>query len=178
MLIILFGVLIEELKKANLYEDSVILVFGDHAGLAMNEESMEEFIKEENPNYNDIKAKLNYVNLACGIRAPGIENMKINGPISKIDIKPTLLYLSGIENDFSLGSTFFSTKDYAYINNGHIVLDTYYYDGVNWYLIETGEILNLDLLDKNTRKKLLEYSENVIIELDISSSIAINNLLK
>ena len=65
MLIILFGVLIDELKKANLYEDSIILVFGDHAGLAMNEESMEEFIKEENPNYNEIEAKLNYANLAC-----------------------------------------------------------------------------------------------------------------
>ena len=176
-----FGILIEKIKEEGLYDDSVILVFGDHAGLMADEETMEYFLTTKNPNYNknnNIDRKINYANLACGIKIPGIASRSIENVVSKIDIKPTLLYLSGIEDNFSLGKTFFSTKDYAYINNGNIVLDKYYYDGEKWYLRETGEVLNLDLLEKQEEEKLTEYAENIRIELDISSAIAINDLLK
>lgn len=173
-----FGLFIDELKANDLYEDSVILVFGDHAGLQMENKEMEEFIKQTNPEYNEINGMINYSNLACGIRIPGLEKAKIEKPISKIDIKPTLLQLSGIEDDFSLGMTMFSTKDYAYINNGRILLEKYYYDGATWYLIKTGEAIDIETLDSQEKQKLMEYSENVQTELHISASIGINNLLK
>lgn len=172
-----FGVLVEELKSAGLYDDSVILVFGDHAGMTMDNEEMKEFIKEVNANYNEIKSKINYVNVLCGIRVPGMEKRKIIVPVSKIDIKPTLLQISGIEDNFSLGKTWFSTKDYAYISNANIVTEKYYYDN-NWYDVDTEELINIEALDEKTRAKLLELEANIITELDISRSIPINNLLK
>ena len=172
-----FGIFIDELKQKGLYENSVILVYGDHYGMGMDEWEVEEFIKEIAPNYNDITKRFNYVNLLCGIKIPEIESRKINQVVSKVDIKPTLLSLSGIEDNFSFGKTFFSTKDYAYINNGDIVTEKYYYYNNEWYDRQTGKVIDLNLLDEGTTKKLIEYENNMKLELDISRSIAISNLL-
>lgn len=173
-----FGIFIDELKKNDLYDDTVIVVFGDHAGLNMYDEEMEEFLKEVNPNYNDISSRMNYINVLCGMKVPGINNKEITKPVSKIDIKPTLLQISGIEDNFSLGKSIFDTKDYAYISIGDIVTNDYYYHDEDWYDIKTGEKVNFSELTEKQRKRFEEYVENIKTELDISSSIIINNLLK
>ena len=88
-----FGIFIEELKKADLYDDTIILVYGDHNGIDMYNEEMLDFLKQTNENLNDVDIKLNYIRVACGIKIPGIENLKIEKPVSKLDIKPTFKYL-------------------------------------------------------------------------------------
>ena len=93
-----FGVFLEELKKEDLYDDTAILVFGDHNGLSMYQEEMMDFLKQKNPNLDDIDLKLNYIRVACGFKIPGIEKQKIEKTVSKLDIKPTLTYLAGIED--------------------------------------------------------------------------------
>ena len=93
-----FGVFLEELKKEDLYDDTAILVFGDHNGLSMYQEEMMNFLKQKNPNLDDIDLKLNYIRVACGFKIPGIEKQKIEKTVSKLDIKPTLTYLAGIED--------------------------------------------------------------------------------
>ena len=67
-----FGVFLEELKKEDLYDDTAILVFGDHNGLSMYQEEMMDFLKQKNPNLDDIDLKLNYIRVACGFKIPGI----------------------------------------------------------------------------------------------------------
>ena len=68
--------------------------------------------------------------------------------------------------------------DYVHIiNNGKIITDKYFYDG-DWYLIKTGECLNLDNLPKEEVDKLNFYSDCLKKELDISLSTNILNLLK
>lgn len=171
-----FGLLIQELKEKGLYNDSVIIVFGDHAGLELTNEELANFIEEQDGNYNDVIQRINYTNLLCGLKIPGgVYNKEISTPVSKVDIKPTLLELSGINDNFSLGVSMFSTKDYAVINNGSIVTDGYYYNGV-WYYLENGKTVDLDNINIDLRKKLEEYVDNMRLELDISSSILINNL--
>lgn len=171
-----FGIFIQELKDKGLYDDTVIIVFGDHYGMTMYDEDMENFIKEVYPNYNDVTARINYTNVLCGIKIPGVESKTITSTVSKLDIKPTLLEISGIEDNFSLGVSMFSTKDYAVISNGTIVTDTYYYNS-EWYYIDTGEEVDLDSIGED-KEKLIKYVENMELELDISRSIIINNLLK
>lgn len=172
-----FGVLIDELKLSGLYDDSVILVFGDHYGLNMFDENLMEFASEVNPNYNIVTSRNNYENVLCGLKVPGIQNRKIDSPVSKLDIKPTLLELSGIDDDLSLGFTMFSTKDYAFINNGYAVTDKYYYVNGTWYYRNSGAMVRFSDLHSEEMQTLLEYEANVVKELDISSSIVINNLL-
>ncbi|MBR2786958.1 MAG: sulfatase-like hydrolase/transferase [Clostridia bacterium] len=171
-----FGIFINELKEANLYDDTVILVYGDHAGLQMYNWEMQDFIKETRP-LNDIQTQINYSNILCGLKIPGVNPMKINKPTSKLDIKPTIMEICGIEDEFSLGRSMFSTKNFVCINNGKIITDKYFYDG-DWYSIATGEQLDLSSMPEETANELNYYCNCLQEELDISLSINIMNLLK
>ena len=46
-----FGVFLEGLKQDGLYDDTTILVFGDHNGINMYNEEMLEFLKQYNPDF-------------------------------------------------------------------------------------------------------------------------------
>lgn len=171
-----FGIFIDELKKSNLYEDTVILVYGDHAGMQMYNEEMLDYIRKYE-DINDVQVQINYSNVICGLKIPGVDSMKIDKPVSKLDVKPTLTEICGIEDEFSLGKSMFSNKQFVGLNNERIITDKYFYNG-EWYLIETGEMLNFDSLDEEIKGKLNYYKECLKKELDISLAINILNLLK
>lgn len=171
-----FGIFIEELKKEGLYEETAILVFGDHNGLNMYNEEMVDFLKSINPDITDVSLKLNYTRVACGLKIPGINNIEIDKPVNKLDIKPTLSYLCNIEDGFSLGTNMFESKTFVCLNNERIISYKYYYDG-EWYDKQTGKLLDTNELDEDVKKLLEKYYENMKKELDISNSISINNLL-
>lgn len=172
-----FGVFIDELKKEGLYEDTAILVFGDHNGVNMYDEKLIEFLNMLDNNLTDIDLKLNYTRVLCGLKIPGLKNLKIEKPVNKLDIKPTLTYLAGIEDGFSLGTNMFGKKDFVCLNNERIISSKYYYDE-KWYDIYTGKEVDMENIDEDTKKMLNRYYNDMKMELDISNSISINNLLK
>ena len=172
-----FGIFIDELKSANLYDDTVIFVFGDHYGMQMYNEEMLEFLKESDHEYNNVEAELNYANVMCGIKIPHVEHMEITKTVSKLDIKPTLTYISGLNDNFSLGTNIFGTKDFASLNNGIIVTDKYYYNG-KWYSRKDGQEINFNNIEQNEKNMLNYYTNSMEQELIISNSIVLNNLLK
>ena len=172
-----FGIFIDKLKEANLYDDTVILLFGDHNGLDMYNENLLEFLKEIDSDLTDTDIKLNYIRVACGMKIPGIENMKIEKPVSKLDIKPTFAYLINGDAGFTLGTNMFARKDFICLNNERIVTSRYYFDE-KWYRIKDGAEINVEELPQDERELLEDYYENMKKELDMSISISINNLLK
>lgn len=172
-----FGVFLEELKLAGLYEDTAILVFGDHTGLAMYDDELIEYLNTINGEMSDIDFKLNYTRVLCGFKIPGVQNLKIDKMINKLDIKPTLAYLCNIEDVFSLGTNMFASKDFVCLNNERIITDKYYYDE-EWYNIESSEEIDMELIDEENKNLLNKYYQYMRDELDISNSIIINNLLK
>ena len=172
-----FGVFIDELKKAGLYENTAILVFGDHNGLSMYDEQMLDFLAQTDSNLTDVDIKLSYTKVACGMRIPGIGSLTIDKPVTKLDIKPTFSYLCNIEDGFSLGTNMFASKDFVSLNNERIISSRYYYDEV-WYEISTGQAVDFETLDEDTRKLLERYERQMRTELEISNSISINNLLR
>lgn len=172
-----FGIFIEELKNAGLYEDSIIIVFGDHYGMGMYDENLIEFLGEDVSNYNDARMQYEFSNVAAGIRIPGISNLVIDTPTNKIDLKPTLMQICGIEDEFSIGCSIFNKRDYTCINNGKIITNKYLYDG-NWYELQTGKQIDLNTLSEEEKQKLDWYVEKMEQELGISKSVVVNNLLK
>ena len=172
-----FGVFLQELKEANLCDNTAILVFGDHNGLNMYNEELIDFLSYINSEITDVDLKLNYTRVACGFKVPQMQSIKIEKPINKLDIKPTLAYLCNLEDSFSLGTNMFASKDFVCLNNERIITSRYYYDE-EWYDIQTGETLNWEELDEDTKELLNEYYQDMKMELDISNSISINNLLK
>ena len=172
-----FGVFIDELKKADLYDDTVILIFGDHNGIDMYNEEMLDFLRATNPNLTDTDIKLNYIRVASGMKIPGIGNMKLEKPINKLDIKPTFAYLINGDEGISLGTNMFNRKDFICLNNERIVTSRYYYDE-KWYRRDNGEEINLEEISEDERKLLEGYYNDMKKELGISISISINDLLK
>lgn len=172
-----FGILINKLKEANLYEDSVIIVFGDHYGMEMYDVNLLEYLGEDKQNYNDARMQFEYSNVAAGMRIPGINKMQIDNPTNKIDIKPTLMQILDIEDEFSIGASMFSNRDYTCINNGKVITNEYLFDG-QWKKLSTGEIIDKNTLDENEKNKLDKYEENMYTELDMSKSVVVKNLLK
>ena len=143
----------------------------------MYNEEMLEFIKDTDHEYNNVETEINYANVVCGVHIPNVEKMEITKTVSKLDIKPTLCYLSGIEDGISLGTNMLSNKDFACINNGIIVTDDYYYNGI-WFYRSDGTEVNLDEIDDEKSQLLKCYEKNMNDELSISNSIVLNNLLK
>ena len=173
-----FGILINELKQSGLYEDTAILVFGDHNGLSMYDEELQEFLKESNPDLTDVDLKLNYTRVLCGMKIPEVnEHMEIDKVINKLDLKPTFAFLNNLEDGFSLGTNIFASKDFICLNNGRIITQNYYFDE-EWYDISTGEKVNLDNISQEEKEKLEQYYDYMKKELDISFSVNVNNLLK
>lgn len=172
-----FGVFIDKLKENNLYDNTAILVFGDHNGLSMYDEDMIEYLEEQNSILNDTDLKLNFSNVLFGLKIPGINEIKITKPVSKLDIKPTLCFLCGIEDGFSLGTNMFENKDFVCINNDRIVTDKYFY-AEGWFERKTGNEIDLEKIDPELENTLETYYEYMKKELNISNSIIVNNLLK
>ena len=143
----------------------------------MYNEEMIDFLNYIDKDLTDVDLKLNYTRVACGMKIPGIKNIKIDKPVNKLDIKPTLAYLCNVEDGISLGTNMFGRKDFVSLNNERIIANDYYYDE-EWYNRKTGEQINMEAVDQNTKQMLNKYYENMKTELDISNSISINNLLK
>lgn len=173
-----FGVFLNELKTRDLYDNSVILVYGDHYGMTMYDENLIEFLGENKENYNAIRMQFEFSNVACGMRIPGLQKITIDTPVSKVDIKPTLMQIANIEDTFSLGNSIFEGKPYVCINNGKIIKEGYYYDAENWYDLATGQRLDMESLEEEVKADLNKAVEYTNQELGISMSVLINNLLK
>ena len=172
-----FGTFIEELKDANLYDDTIILIYGDHNGIDMYNEEMLDFLHQTNPNINDVDIKLNYIRVACGMKIPGIEGLTIEKPVSKLDIEPTFEYLINGNSGVSLGTNMFARKDFVALNNERIITSRYYYDE-RWFRRIDGTEVNFEEFSEDEKELLNEYYNDMKEELAISTSISINNLLK
>ena len=90
------GILMEELKEAGIYEDSVIAIYGDHFAIQENEETdvlMSNLIGNE-------YGPEDVMNIPLLIHVPGEELGYTNSKIgSQLDFFPTILNIMGYEND-------------------------------------------------------------------------------
>jgi len=165
------GDLIQYLKDKGLYENTLLVIYGDHSALprAQSEDLM-EFMSVEDTEFE--WAKLQKVPLI--IHLPGIlhgETVSVTG--GEIDIMPTIANLMGFDVPYALGKDLLNTdRGYAVLRNGSYITDEYIYlSGLDKaFNIETGEELEMD-----------EYSrelEAMHEQLKISDLILQKNALK
>lgn len=135
----------QQLKDAGLYEDSIIVIMGDHYGISENHnKAMSQYLgKEEITPYDHVQLQ----RVPFFIHIPGNGNGKVMSEVAgQIDIKPTLLSLLGIkaENDIQFGNRLFieDRKGYIALRNGDYISDDYVYTSDICYNRETGEPLN------------------------------------
>ncbi|MEK4130499.1 LTA synthase family protein [Solibacillus sp. FSL W8-0474] len=157
----------DDLKEQGLYENSIIVMYGDHYGISENHnKAMAKYLnKEEITPYDS--ALLQAVPLY--IHIPGDNEGQVMDNVSgQLDIRPTLLHLLGIETskDMQLGADLFSEEheDFVIFRDGRFITDKVVYAGEVCYDRATGESIEIDAcqpyIDRATQE--LEYSDQII----------------
>lgn len=176
------GLLIEELDKNGLLDNTVIVIYGDHDARISSSLWKEYFNYDENS--DKIKTELDddyidydYYENELNRSVPFIiwsKDSKINEKVSTAmgmyDALPTLGNMLGIENKYAIGSDIFNNlnDNIVVFPNGNFLTNyVYYNDSKNEYKPLTDIPLNETYIENN---KLIAESK-----LDISNNIIIYN---
>lgn len=177
----------DHLKQAGLYEDSIIIIMGDHIGISANHNSaMSMFLdKEEITPYDQVQL----LKVPLFIHIPGHGNGETISTVSgQIDLKPTILSLLGIEqnNDIYFGNDLFAKdrKGYIALRNGDFVSDDYVSTVGMCYDVQTGEPVdgedtsNSEEASTRTSTPCDEIEEKVELELNYSDNLIYGDLFR
>ncbi|MER2120160.1 MAG: LTA synthase family protein [Solibacillus sp.] len=156
------------LKESGLYENTMIVMYGDHYGISDNHNNaMEQIIGEEvTPVVN---ADLQRVPLF--IHVPGMEGGVNHTYGGQIDLLPTVLHLLGVEtkNNIHFGTDLLSEEHSEIVpfRNGNFVSPTIYSLDGKYYNPKTGEELDESQLETADKLKAmveekLRYSDKVV----------------
>ncbi|MDP4183466.1 MAG: LTA synthase family protein, partial [Bacillota bacterium] len=122
------GKLIDDLKKRNLYDNTVVVIYGDHNALPKPQATdLYNFENVEASNLNWIKLQ----KVPLIIHIPGInEGETINATCGQVDLLPTLANLMDFDFPYSMGQDMFNKKEnYALLRDSSVVTDKYIFDG-------------------------------------------------
>jgi len=172
------GKFIDDLKEKGLYDDSLIVLYGDHSAVPkVDMESLLDFLDME---YSDLEwTKLQKVPLV--IHYPGLMNGEtISTAGGQIDILPTIANLMDFDTPYAFGHDLInSKKGYAILKNGSIVTDEFIY--VN----DTHQIFDKDgneLDFEDYKDEITGYLDelalsNMIIEKDAFRQFTIDSIV-
>ncbi|MFD1848943.1 LTA synthase family protein [Oceanobacillus bengalensis] len=173
-----------QLKDTGIYEDSIIVIMGDHFGISENHnKSMSQYLGKEKITPYD---QLQLLRVPLFIHIPGSGNGKVMSDVSgQIDVKPTLLHLLGIEteNDINFGNDLFSDdrKGFVAFRNGDFVTESYVSASSTCYNRQTGEPVdennNLDVENK-VKNPCAPIKKKVMNELEYSDEIIYGDLFR
>ncbi|TWT26148.1 LTA synthase family protein [Planomicrobium sp. CPCC 101110] len=164
--------LFDELKAQGLYENSVIVMYGDHYGISENHnEAMQQYLNKEITPYET--AQLQRVPLFVHI--PGYGEGHVEEEVGgQIDLRPTVLHLLGVETakDIQFGGDLFSEEheEFVVFRDGRFITEDSVYAGNLCYDRETGE--------ESDPAKCEPYITEALAELDYSESIINGDLLR
>ncbi|MDY7046106.1 LTA synthase family protein [Virgibacillus sp. M23] len=175
----------DQLKDAGLYEDSIIIIMGDHYGISANHNrAMSMYLdKEEITPYDHVQLQ----RVPFFIHIPGHGQGEVKSEVSgQIDVKPTLLSLLGVENknDLHFGNDLFSDerKGYIALRNGNFISDDYIFASDTCYNRETGEPVEIDqkeeATDQNVESACDPISKRVDKELGYSDDLIYGDLFR
>ncbi|MEG0471980.1 MAG: sulfatase-like hydrolase/transferase, partial [Solibacillus sp.] len=157
----------DDLKEQGIYENSIIVMYGDHYGISENHnKAMAQYLGKEEITPMD-NALLQSVPLY--IHIPGSNDGQVMDNVSgQIDIRPTILHLLGIDTskDMQLGADLFSEEheDFVIFRDGRVITDKVVYAGDVCYDRGTGEETEIEncqpYIDRATTE--LQYSDAII----------------
>ncbi|MGA3598881.1 LTA synthase family protein [Lysinibacillus agricola] len=157
-----------QLKESGLYDNSMIVLYGDHYGISDNHnDAMEQVIGKEITPYES--ANLQRVPLL--IHVPGMQGETNHTYGGQTDLLPTLLHLLGVDTQkfVQFGSDLLSEEhdEVVPFRNGGFVSPTIYSVNGKYYDNKTGLLLDDSQLEfaktiKNEVDHKLELSDKVV----------------
>lgn len=156
---------IQSLKDEGLYEDSIIILYGDHYGISENHNrAMGEYLGEEVTPF--VSTQLQRVPLI--IHIPGQKGKTISTVSGQIDLKPTILHLLGIDSkkNIDFGTDLFSEgkMEFTVLRDGSFITKDYVYTRETCYDKATGEVIDGSSCEPFLEKAKyeLEYSDKIV----------------
>ncbi|KON88715.1 glycerol phosphate lipoteichoic acid synthase [Sporosarcina globispora] len=164
----------EQLKASGLYENSVIVMYGDHYGISKNHnKAMEEVLGKEITAFDS--SGLQRVPLF--IRVPGMEGGVNHEYGGQIDLMPTLMHLLGIDTKqyLQFGTDLLSEQhdDIVPFRNGDFMSPTISSVDGKFYDSTTGE-----LLDESRFEEAKKLQESAVQKLSLSDKVVNGDLLR
>ena len=163
------------LKESGLYDNSMIIMYGDHYGISQNHDAAMEKVLEKEVTPFVSKAELQRVPFF--IRVPGMEGGVRHTYGGQIDILPTILHLLGKESkDYIQFGTDLLSEEHDEVvpfRNGDFVSPTITAIDEKFYDSETGLPLEEERLDEAKR-----YHEAVQYKLELSDRVVNGDLLR
>ncbi|RDU35778.1 glycerol phosphate lipoteichoic acid synthase [Neobacillus piezotolerans] len=161
-----------DLKAAGLYDNTMVVMYGDHYGISENHNAaMSQVVGEEITPFKN--AQLQRVPLF--IHVPGVKAVQDDSFGGQIDVRPTMLHLLGIDTkDFlEFGSDLLSPQHHQVVSfrNGDFVSPKLTQVNEKCYDTTTGE-----LVEDGTM--CAENAERVKTELQMSDEIVLKDLLR
>lgn len=163
-----------DLKESGLYDNSIIMIYGDHYGISTNHNrAMQEILGEEITVLKNSELQ----RVPFMIHIPGVEGQGTNHEYAgMIDVVPTLLHILGIDaKDYLLfGTDMFSEqhRDYVPFRNGDFVTKEYSYIKGDFYDSSTKEVIY------EPSEEMLKMRETVLQELSYSDKLLNGDLLR
>ena len=163
------------LKESGLYDNSMIIMYGDHYGISQNHDAAMEKVLEKEVTPFVSKAELQRVPFF--IRVPGMEGGVRHTYGGQIDILPTILHLLGKESKdyIQFGTDLLSDEhdEVVPFRNGDFVSPTITAIDEKFYDSETGLPLEEERLNEAKR-----YHEAVQYKLELSDRVVNGDLLR
>lgn len=148
---------VTDLKKKGLYDDSVIMIYGDHYGISENHNNaMEKLLGEK-----ITPAKFTDLNrTGFWLKIPGKSGGINKEYAGQTDVMPTILHLAGIDtkNYIMFGTDLFSKQhnDVVPFRNGDFITKDYKYVNGKLYSNKDNELLTKKPKDFEKNKKQVE----------------------
>ncbi|USK69828.1 LTA synthase family protein [Peribacillus asahii] len=160
------------LKESGLYDNSVIVMYGDHYAISENHmRAMSEVLGKEVGEFED--GQLQRVPLL--IHVPGVEGGVKHQYGGQIDLRPTLLHLLGVDtSEYVQFGTDLLSKDHNEIvpfrDGDFVTPDFSSFKGV-YYDTKTGEIVE-------PTEEMTKTKESVEMKLNLSDKVVNGDLLR
>ncbi|WP_299087937.1 LTA synthase family protein [uncultured Metabacillus sp.] len=158
----------DKLKQTDVYENSIIILYGDHYGISENHNvAMEKFLGKEITPFETIQLQ----RVPFIVHIPGVTDKNpqtFSKVAGQIDIRPTIMSLLGIDTSeqIQFGTDVFSDDKLSFtvLRDGSFITENNVYTRGVCYDKATGEETDLAVCDPymEKAKQELNYSDEII----------------
>lgn len=171
------------LKDSGLYENSILVFYGDHFGTSNMRNPHLAPLLGKDPAEWDAYDNVQLQRVPLMFHIPGYEGGEIKHTYGgQVDFLPTLLHLLGVKSDpyLFMGQDLLSEENNEIVplRNGNVLTPEYHFIGSTIYDANTGENISAEIEDEEELHALLEISAEGKEELTHSDNLMNLDLLR
>ncbi|WP_072152667.1 LTA synthase family protein [Weissella viridescens] len=174
-----FGEFERYLKKSGMYDNTVIVLYGDHYGISENHpKAIAKLMGKDSVTPYDLA---NWQKVPLIIHSPGLKGGIKHTYGGEIDVMPTLMHLLGIStaDNIQFGQDLLAknNKQVVPFRNGNFVSKNYVKYGGNYYVTSTGTQINPK--EDPRAKAIIDNDQNYVNDsLTYSDQVQTGDLLR